>query len=81
MELLLTDEQSMLRDSAATFTGRQTGADRLRRMRISDAKIDTAIWTQAAEAGWLAVLAPESAGGLALGLTDLCLYRKSSAKG
>lgn len=81
MELLLTDEQSMLRDSAATFTGRQTGADRLRRMRISDAKIDTAIWTQAAEAGWLAVLAPESAGGLALGLTDLCLVSEELGKG
>jgi alkylation response protein AidB-like acyl-CoA dehydrogenase len=81
MELLLTDEQSMLRNSAATFAGRQAGADRLRKLRTSDAKIDPAIWTQAAEAGWLAVLAPESAGGLALGLTDLCLVSEELGKG
>jgi alkylation response protein AidB-like acyl-CoA dehydrogenase len=73
MELLLTDEQTMLRDSAATFSERRGGADRLRKLRQSDKKIDRDIWTQATEAGWLAVLAPESAGGLALGLTDLSL--------
>lgn len=81
MELLLTDEQSMLRDSAATFAGRQSGADRLRQLRASEAKIDPDIWSQAAEAGWLAVLAPESAGGLALGLTDLCLVSEELGKG
>ena len=81
MELLLTDEQSMLRDSAATFTARQSGADRLRQLRGSDAKIDRTLWTRAAEAGWLAVLAPESAGGLGLGLTDLCLVAEELGKG
>lgn len=81
MELLLTNEQSMLRDSAVTFTERNGGADRLRRLRQSGAKLDRAIWSQAAEAGWLAVLAPESAGGLALGLTDLCLVSEELGKG
>ena len=52
MELLLSDEQTMLRDSAATFTERRGGADRLRQQRDADAKIDREIWMQAAEAGW-----------------------------
>jgi alkylation response protein AidB-like acyl-CoA dehydrogenase len=81
MELLLTDEQSMLRDSATTFAGRQSGADRLRQLRGSDTKIDRDIWAQAAEAGWLAILAPESAGGLELGLTELCLVSEELGKG
>lgn len=81
MELLLNDEQTMLRDSAATFTARRGGADRLRRQRDTDAKIDREIWTQAAEAGWLAILAPESAGGLGLGLTELCLVSEELGKG
>ena len=78
---LRLNEQSMLRDSAATFAGRQSGADRLRQLRASEAKIDRDIWAQAAEAGWLAVLAPEDAGGLALGLTDLCLVSEELGKG
>lgn len=81
MELLLNDEQTMLRDSAVTFTERRGGADRLRQQRDSDAKIDRDIWAQAAEAGWLAILAPESAGGLELGLTELCLVAEELGKG
>lgn len=81
MELLLNDEQTMLRDSAATFTERRGGADRLRQQRDTDTKIDRAIWAQAAEAGWLAILASESAGGLGLGLTELCLVSEELGKG
>jgi alkylation response protein AidB-like acyl-CoA dehydrogenase len=81
MELLLNDEQAMLRESAATFTERCGGADRLRRQRDTDVKIDRDIWAQAAEAGWLAILAPESVGGLELGLTELCLVSEELGKG
>jgi alkylation response protein AidB-like acyl-CoA dehydrogenase len=81
MELLLNDEQTMLRDSAATFAERRGGADRLRRQRDTDAKIDRVVWSQAAEAGWLAILAQESAGGLGLGLTELCLVSEELGKG
>lgn len=81
MELLLSDEQTMLRDSAATFTERRGGADRLRQQRGAGAKIDRGIWVRAAEAGWLAILVPESAGGLGLGLTELCLISEELGKG
>lgn len=81
MELLLTDEQTMLRDSAAAYAARHGGADRLRTLRGSDRKIDPAVWSEAAEAGFLAVLAPEDAGGLALGLTELCLLSQELGRG
>ena len=81
MELLLNDEQKMLRDSAATFAKRHGGANRLREQRDKDAKIDLEIWAQAAEAGWLAILAPASAAGLGLGLTELCLLSEELGKG
>ena len=81
MDLLLNDEQGMLRDSAATFADRRGGADRLRELRGADAKIDAGIWRQAADAGWLAILAPEMAGGLDLGLTELCLVSEELGKG
>lgn len=81
MELLLTDEQTMLRESAATFAERRGGADRLRETRAADAKIDREIWQDAADAGWLAILASEEAGGLGLGLTELCLVSQELGKG
>ena len=81
MDLLLTEEQGMLRDSAATFTERHGGAARLRDMRGSETKINSDIWHQAAEAGWLAILAPESSGGLNLGITELCLVAEELGKG
>ena len=69
MELVLGEEQEMLRESAAAFASRHAG-----RLRLpADGEIDRGIWSEAAAAGWLAVLAPESAGGLGLGLTELCL--------
>ena len=81
MDLLLSDEQSMLRESAATFAERRGGAGRLRAVRGSDEKIDRALWREAADAGWLAVLAPESAGGLGLGLTEMCLVSQELGRG
>jgi alkylation response protein AidB-like acyl-CoA dehydrogenase len=81
MELILNDEQNMLRDSAAIFTERRGGAERLRRQRDTDTNIDREMWSQAADAGWLAILAPESAGGLGLGLTELCLVSEELGKG
>lgn len=76
MELLLTDEQSLLRDSAATFAARRGGADRLRARRDAGPGIDRNLWQAAAEAGWLAILAHEDAGGLGLGMTELCLVAR-----
>ncbi len=80
MELLLTDEQTLLRDSAATFAERHGGAASLRALRTADAKISRGLWRQAAEAGWLSILAEESAGGLGLGLTELCLVTQELGK-
>ena len=81
MDLLLNDEQIMLRDSAATFTERRGGAHRLRDLRDKATKVDAYIWQQAAKAGWLSIMVPESAGGLGLGLTELCLVSEELGKG
>lgn len=69
MELVLDEEQEMLRDSAAAFASRHANRPR----RPAGGKIDRDVWSKAAAAGWLAALAPNAAGGLGLGLTELCL--------
>ena len=70
MELPLSDEQRMLRESAAAFAARHGGAARF---RAGDCAIRRDVWSEAAEAAFLGALAPEGAGGLDLGLAELCL--------
>ena len=81
MDLLLSEEQVMLRDSAATFTDRYGGPDRLRGLWDKNKKLDSGIWTKAAEAGWMGVVTPEINGGLGLGLTELSLIAEQMGKG
>lgn len=73
MELILTDEQVMLQDSAERLLQRAAGPDAIRAARESETTIDRALWQEICDAGWLAILVPESAGGLGLGLTELAL--------
>ena len=57
----------MLRDSAEDFCRRSLGVERLRALRGGETPFDRAAWTAMCELGWGGILAPESAGGLALG--------------
>ncbi len=81
MELLLTDEQKMLRDSATTLVERSAGPKRVRALRESGDGLDRAAWNSAAEAGWLAILASEEGGGLELGMTELSLVVEQAGRG
>jgi len=78
MDLLLTDEQTLLRDSAARLLARAAGPKKLRALRESNTGFDPALWREIAEAGWLAILVPESDGGLGLGATELCLVAEQA---
>jgi alkylation response protein AidB-like acyl-CoA dehydrogenase len=80
MELLLTSEQNMLRDSAAKFAG-EAGAKVARRFRGQEPAFAPERLRQAAELGWLSILVPESAGGLGLGLTELALVLHQAGRG
>lgn len=81
MELLLTDEQKMLRDSATTLVERGAGPKRVRELRETGDGLDRAAWNYAAEAGWLAILASEDCGGLGLGMTELSLVTEQAGRG
>ena len=69
MALILTDEQSMLRDSARDFLTEQAPVSQLRGLRDSaDASgFSRSLWAQFAEMGFTGVLVPEAHGGLGLG--------------
>lgn len=69
MPLFLTEEQTMLRDTARQFVGETAPVSHMRALR--DAKDATgfapSLWKQFAEMGFTSILIPEADGGLGLG--------------
>src|SRR5947208_12446797 len=80
MELNLTSEQTLLRDSAAKFIG-EAGPKVARGFRDRDPSFAPERLRQAGEVGWLGMLVPTSADGLGLGLTELALLLEQAGRG
>src|SRR4051812_10347277 len=80
MELHLTSEQALLRDSAAKFIG-AAGPKVARQFRDADASFAPQRLREAGELGWLGILVPEAAGGQGLGLTELALVLEQGGRG
>src|SRR5215468_1310821 len=80
MELHLTSEQALLRDSAAKFIA-AAGPKVARGFRGQDPSFAPARLRQAGELGWLGMLVPRSMNGLDLGLTELALVLEQAGRG
>jgi alkylation response protein AidB-like acyl-CoA dehydrogenase len=80
VELRLTSEQSLLRDSAAKFIA-AAGPKVARGFRGQDPSFDPARLRAAGELGWLGILVPASNGGLGLGLIELALLLEQAGLG
>jgi alkylation response protein AidB-like acyl-CoA dehydrogenase len=75
MALVLTEEQTLLQQTAREFVSRNSPVSELRRLRDSADPdgIDRDLWKQMAELGWAGVTLPEALGGLELGWLELGL--------
>lgn len=73
MSMLLTEEQALLRDSAADFLQTQTPVTLMRQLRDQQVLqgFDSKVWQQMVEMGWPAAVLPEEHGGLAVGYLGL----------
>ena len=80
MEILLTEEQCLLRESASKLLEASAGPKLARAVRVSDIPFDPTIWRETAAAGWLAIMVPEEMGGLGLGITELAVILEESGK-
>jgi alkylation response protein AidB-like acyl-CoA dehydrogenase len=65
-KLILTEEEQMVRESAADFLGAQAGPDELRAIRDDENPLgySAETWQQMIELGWPAILVAEDQGGL-----------------
>src|SRR4029077_16693422 len=80
MDLHLTSEHMLLRDSAAKFIG-AAGPNVARGFRERGSGFAPERLRQAGELGGLGILVPSSADGLGLGLTELALVLEQAGRG
>jgi alkylation response protein AidB-like acyl-CoA dehydrogenase len=81
MDLVLNEEQKLLRESAQKLVQRHGGPRAHRALREKAPGFDLNRITAVAEAGWLSLLVPEARGGLGLGTTDVALVLEEAGRG
>ena len=75
MELVLTEDQQMIAETAADFAADRSPITRFRELREAgdDVGFSRALWKEMAELGWLGIAFPESVGGAGMGFAELAL--------
>ena len=81
MDLTLSDEQRLLRESAERFVGETYNAEYRRRLANDPLGFSAEIWKQFAELGWLALPIPESHGGLGGGAVEIGILMEAFGRG
>ncbi|MFN2427469.1 MAG: acyl-CoA dehydrogenase family protein [Candidatus Binatia bacterium] len=73
MALVLTEDQLMLKNSAADFVKKESPVSRVRQLRDSDdpTGYSPQVWGKMAALGWPAILLPEAYGGLGMGYVEM----------
>ena len=79
---VLSEEQSMLRDSARTWVQEKSPVTAFRKMRDSNAPLgyDPAAFAEMAEMGWTGVIIPEAFGGSEFGYLGLGLILEETCR-
>ena len=80
MDLLLSEEQRMLRESASRFLAGTGGPGRLRQLRETEPGFDPAVLREMAVQGWIGLLVPADRGGLGLGMTEAALLLEQAGR-
>lgn len=81
MNLTLTEEQRLLRDSAERFVADTFSIEERRRVAASTVDESGALWTRYAELGWLALPIAERFGGLDGSATDVAILMEAFGQG
>jgi alkylation response protein AidB-like acyl-CoA dehydrogenase len=72
MEFAFTEEQEMIRDTAAAFLAEVSTSEAVRRAMATEQGYDAALWTRiCTEMCWQTIHLPERCGGLGLGYVEL----------
>jgi alkylation response protein AidB-like acyl-CoA dehydrogenase len=81
MEFRFTDEQLMIRDTAAGFLAEISSAEAVRKAMATERGFDDAVWSRiTGEMYWQAITIPEQFGGLGLGYVELAAVLEQMGK-
>jgi alkylation response protein AidB-like acyl-CoA dehydrogenase len=80
MNLVLSDEQRLIRDGATQLFRERGGVSRLRALRDGKDAKTRAVWGEMAALGWLGMTVPERDGGVGLGLAEMCLVAEAAGR-
>ncbi|MBB4396776.1 acyl-CoA dehydrogenase family protein [Bradyrhizobium sp. ERR14] len=81
MDLNLSDEQRLLRESAERFVSGSYDADHRRKMANDPLGFSPEVWKQFAELGWLALPIAEEFGGLGGGAVEIGILMEAFGRG
>ncbi|KRR06273.1 pimeloyl-CoA dehydrogenase small subunit [Bradyrhizobium jicamae] len=81
MDLTLSDEQRLLRESADRFVSETYTADHRRKIAGDPLGFSTNIWKQFADLGWLALPISEAHGGLGGGAIEIGILMEAFGRG
>jgi alkylation response protein AidB-like acyl-CoA dehydrogenase len=81
MDLTLSDEQRLLRESADRFVNETYTADQRRRIASEPLGFSSAIWKEFADLGWLALPISENYGGLGGGAIETGILMEAFGRG
>ena len=81
MDLSLSEDQQLLKDSVARFVAENYSIERRRALRDSGAALDGDRWRQLAELGWLSLPFPEADGGYGGTALDLMVLMEEFGRG
>src|SRR5262249_53277695 len=81
MDLTLSDEQRLLRESVDRFVGETCTAEHRRKTAAEPNGFSAAVWKQFAELGWLALPIAEEHGGLGGGAIDVGILMEAFGRG
>ena len=75
MQLVLTEDQELLAQTASNFVRTYSPIKRIRALRDAHDPLGFSrdLWKQMADLGWVGILIPEEYGGAGMGLADLAV--------
>jgi acyl-CoA dehydrogenase len=83
VDLVLTEEQELLQQTARDFVARRSSLRRVRALRDSADRdgFSRELWREMARLGWLGIVCPVELGGLGLGWVDLMVVMEELGRG
>src|SRR5262245_26345019 len=80
MDFGFSEEQELLRKSAADFLGKECPMTYVRQMMEDERGYSEELWNKMAELGWMGLIYPEACGGAGLSMVDLVVVLEEMGK-